>query len=258
MLIVQDTLSSILQGLSEFSVLTVQVGNVIEANSSASFTTGYRRGWYLPWHRLVRIRQAHYVLYSAFILTINIWSWKVSSSGSTAVVLNWERFLSPSGTLGNVLSPSWRGAYPWHVLCRSQGCWKSSLHAQEPLWPPTENYPVQSVKFQGLENLHISSIFFLNLFMAALGLCWCSDFSLVAASRLQGAWASKVASEGSVVGVCGLWSVGLTVTVHRLCCSVVCGIFLGQGWNPCFLYWQVASLPLSHQVSPAYFIFNAS
>lgn len=119
-----------------------------------------QKGWYLPWHRLVRrIRQAHYVLYSAFILTINIWSWKVSSSGSTGVVLNWERFFSPSGTLGNVLSPNWRGAYPWHVICRSQGCWKSSLHAQEPLWPPTENYPVQSVKFQGLENLHISSIF---------------------------------------------------------------------------------------------------
>ena len=44
MLIEQDTLSSILQGLSVFSVLTVQVWNVIEANSSASFTAGYRRG----------------------------------------------------------------------------------------------------------------------------------------------------------------------------------------------------------------------
>lgn len=160
MLIEQDTLSSILQGLSVFSVLTVQVWNVIEANSSASFTAGYRRGWYLPWHRLVgRMGQAHYVPYSAFILTINIWSWKVSSSGSTAVVLNWERFLSPSRTLGNALSHNWRGPYPWNVICRSQGCWKTSLHAREPLWLPTENYPVQSVKSQGLENLHVSSIF---------------------------------------------------------------------------------------------------
>lgn len=159
MLIVQDTLPSILQGLSVFSVLTVQAWNVIEAKSPASFTVGYRRGWYLPWHRVVgRMGQAHYAPYSAFTLPINIWSWKVSSSGPTAVALHWERFLSPSRTLGNVLSHSWRGAYPPHVICRSQGCWKTSLRAQEPLWPPTENYPVQSVKSQGLENLHVSSI----------------------------------------------------------------------------------------------------
>ena len=28
------------------------------------------------------------------------------------------------------------------------------------------------------------------------------------------------------------------------------GIFLAQGSNPCFLHWQVDSLPLSHQGSP--------
>lgn len=47
MLIVQDTLPSILQGLSVFSVLTVQAWSVIEAKSPASFTVGYRKG-YLP------------------------------------------------------------------------------------------------------------------------------------------------------------------------------------------------------------------
>ena len=35
-----------------------------------------------------------------------------------------------------------------------------------------------------------------------------------------------------------------------LSCSVACGIFPDQGSNPCFLHWQVDSLPLSHQGSP--------
>ena len=30
------------------------------------------------------------------------------------------------------------------------------------------------------------------------------------------------------------------------------GIFPTQGWNPCLLYWQVDSLPLSYQGNPAY------
>ena len=29
-----------------------------------------------------------------------------------------------------------------------------------------------------------------------------------------------------------------------------CGLFLGQGSNPCLLHWQMDSLPLSHQGSP--------
>ena len=33
-------------------------------------------------------------------------------------------------------------------------------------------------------------------------------------------------------------------------CSAACGIFLDQESNPCFLYWQVDSSPLSHQRSP--------
>ena len=32
---------------------------------------------------------------------------------------------------------------------------------------------------------------------------------------------------------------------------MACGIFLDQGSNPCLLYWQVDSLPLSHQWRPA-------
>ena len=38
---------------------------------------------------------------------------------------------------------------------------------------------------------------------------------------------------------------------HGLSCPVACGIFPEQGSNPCLLDWQVDSLPLSHQGSPA-------
>ena len=38
--------------------------------------------------------------------------------------------------------------------------------------------------------------------------------------------------------------------VHRLSCSVTCGIFLDQGSNPCPLHWQTDSYPLYHQWSP--------
>ena len=40
---------------------------------------------------------------------------------------------------------------------------------------------------------------------------------------------------------------------HRLKgCSLACGIFLDQESNPCFLHWEVDSLPLSHQESPIF------
>ena len=40
------------------------------------------------------------------------------------------------------------------------------------------------------------------------------------------------------------------VAVHRLSCSVACGIFPDQELNPCPLHWQVDSHPLYHQGSP--------
>ena len=54
---------------------------------------------------------------------------------------------------------------------------------------------------------------------------------------------------GSVVAAPGLYSAGSVVGAHRLSCSVACGIFLDQGFNPCLLHWQADSLPLSHQGS---------
>ena len=49
---------------------------------------------------------------------------------------------------------------------------------------------------------------------------------------------------------------GPAVVVLRLSCSAACGIFLDQGLNPCLLHWQVDSLPLSHQGSPANAFLN--
>ena len=43
---------------------------------------------------------------------------------------------------------------------------------------------------------------------------------------------------------------GFSSWVHRLSCSEARGIFPDQGSNPCLLYWQTDSLPLSHQGSP--------
>ena len=52
---------------------------------------------------------------------------------------------------------------------------------------------------------------------------------------------------------CGSWALehGLTVVADGLGCSVACGIFPDQGSNLCLLHKQAASLPLSHQESPA-------
>ena len=92
----------------------------------------------------------------------------------------------------------------------------------------------------------------------------CMSFSLFAASRahslvvvrrLPTAVVSLVPEHGlqglgiSAVVAPRLWSTGLMVAVHRLSCSVACGILLDQGSNPCLLHWQADSLPLSHQGS---------
>ena len=57
--------------------------------------------------------------------------------------------------------------------------------------------------------------------------------------------------------VSGFSSFGSRALEHRpgsvvlsLSCSEACGIFPGQGSNPCLLHWQMGSAPLSHQGSP--------
>ena len=94
-------------------------------------------------------------------------------------------------------------------------------------------------------------IIYLFLFLAALGLLCCVGFSLVSESRgyslvvpreLLIMVASLVSKHG--LWVCGtqqLWLVGSTAVVHRLWCSVACGISLDQGLNLCLLHQQVDS-----------------
>ena len=49
---------------------------------------------------------------------------------------------------------------------------------------------------------------------------------------------------------------GSVVVAHGPSCSAACGIFPGQGSNPCPLHWQADSQPLCHQGSPVICIFN--
>ena len=87
---------------------------------------------------------------------------------------------------------------------------------------------------------------FIRLFMTLLGLyCLSRTFSgcgewgllLVAACGLLIVVASLVAARSSVI------------VLQGLSCSKACGIFLGQGSDPCPLHWQVDSYPLCHQGS---------
>ena len=74
---------------------------------------------------------------------------------------------------------------------------------------------------------------------------------LLLLSSGSGAWISVVAACG--LSRCGSWAPELRlpiVVAWGLICSVACGIFLGQGPNPCLLRCQADSLPLNHQGSP--------
>ena len=84
---------------------------------------------------------------------------------------------------------------------------------------------------------------FVYLFFAALGLCCyarafssCGERGLlfVAVRGLLIVVASLVAEHG-------LRSAGSVVVAHGLSCSAACGIFPGQGSNPCPLHWQADS-----------------
>ena len=107
--------------------------------------------------------------------------------------------------------------------------------------------------------------------MAMLGLHCCTGFSLAVVSKghalvagqgLLIAVAPHVAEHGlqgvreqlwhvgSAAAVPGLYSTGSMVMVHRLSCSVACGIFPDQESSPCLLHCQVDSLPLNHQRRP--------
>jgi len=95
------------------------------------------------------------------------------------------------------------------------------------------------------------------LFWLALGFRSCVGFSLVSES-----WGySPVVMRGLLIAVASLvaghrlQSSGSQAGAHGLSCSRACGIFLDQGSNPCLLYWQVDSLPLSPRGSPELLVF---
>ena len=102
-------------------------------------------------------------------------------------------------------------------------------------------------------------VFFVNefiliiYFLAALDLFCCTQ-----AFSSCGAWASHcggfscgraqvLGTRASVLAACGLQRAGSIVVAQGPNCSVAHGIFPDQGLNPSLLYWQVNSLPLSHQ-----------
>ena len=103
--------------------------------------------------------------------------------------------------------------------------------------------------------------------LVVLGLCCCTGFSLVAASRghsslwcagfllwwLSRCWAWTLGMVASVVAVPRLWSTGSIVAAHGLSCSTACGILLDQGLSMRLLQWQAGSLLLGHQGSPRVF-----
>ena len=45
---------------------------------------------------------------------------------------------------------------------------------------------------------------------------------------------------------CGSWALEHKLIRLRFSCSMACGIFLDQGWNPCLLHGQADSWSLSH------------
>ena len=79
------------------------------------------------------------------------------------------------------------------------------------------------------------------LFVAVHGLL-IAVASLVVDHRLQARGLQQLQHAGPRVrGLQQLWRMGSGVVVHRLSCSVACGIFPDQGLNLCPLHWLVDS-----------------
>ena len=77
--------------------------------------------------------------------------------------------------------------------------------------------------------------------MAVLGLRCCRGFFVVAVSGVALVTVPQLLTAAPPVEEHGLW--GAVAVEHALSCSVLGGIFLGQGSNLCLLHWQVDSLP---------------
>ena len=81
----------------------------------------------------------------------------------------------------------------------------------------------------------INLFIFIYLFLAALGLRCCARAFSSCGSR------ASHCSGFSCGGAQALGARASVVVVHRLSCSLACGIFPDQGSNPCPLHWQADS-----------------
>ena len=139
------------------------------------------------------------------------------------------------------------------------------VYLSQPVNSSQKTYMQQCLWIGQLFFYFLSSHFFfdkyipLYIFLTALSLCCCTRaFSSCCEWRLLqfGScfslwWLLLLQSCGT--GTHSLWLMGpraCRLQSRGLGCSTICGIFLEQGWNPCFLHWQVDSYPLRHQDSP--------
>ena len=105
--------------------------------------------------------------------------------------------------------------------------------------------------------------FFLFVFGLAGSLLLCGAF-LQLSAQASYCWgfsccrARALGPLASVLVVPGLYaalqSTGSAIVVDGFSCSVACGIFPDQGWNPCLLHWQADSLPWATREAPPCFI----
>ena len=109
-----------------------------------------------------------------------------------------------------------------------------------------------------------SFFFFLNKFIYLFiyfWLCWVfvsvRGLSLVAASggHSSSRYAGLSLSRPLPLRSTSSRRAGSVVVAHGLSCSAACGIFPGQGSNPCPLHWQADPQPLRHQGSPHLLLF---
>ena len=93
-----------------------------------------------------------------------------------------------------------------------------------------------------------SSVYvFFNSFLAALDRYFCSR--AFPACGGQRATVHLRCVGFSLQGLLSSQNAGSVVVTPRLSCSEACGVFPGQGSNPCPLRWQAGALPLHHQRS---------
>ena len=138
---------------------------------------------------------------------------------------------------------------------------RGSSHSRDAAWLPGSLSGCITVHlfffffFNCFRSFHLLSLFknfYLFIFLFGCTGCLMCKLSLGAASRgySLAAVCGFVTEVASLVVELGLRSKGSEALAHRLSCSVACGIFPGQGLNPCLLHWQADSYSPCHRRSP--------